>query len=152
MTTENNQQVVTEEAGTSIAVRSTQEMLSQQFGDLSSKSFEERVKLLERYTKITSDPDYDLSELLTKDFQIVDALFHYVTLTNDQTGQTNEAPRCVFITPNDETIACVSESAMRFVQTLQFTLPFPLPQPITINCTEVKTRRGFRTFNFKIKG
>ena len=74
MTTENNQQVVTEEAGTSIAVRSTQEMLSQQFGDLSSKSFEERVKLLERYTKITSDPDYDLSELLSKDFQIVDAL------------------------------------------------------------------------------
>lgn len=158
MTMENQQvtenaQIVTTEQGNSgtIAVRSTQEILREQFGDLSGMTQDQRVALLTRYTKIASDPDYDLSEILKKDFQIVDALFHMVTLENDK-GEKTLAPRCVFITPNDETIACVSDSAMRFIQTLQFTLEFPLEKPVTLNVSEVKTRKGFRTFNFRVVG
>lgn len=121
-------------------------------GDLSGLSFAERTTVLARFTKIASDPDFDLSEVLGKELPIVDVFYHQITLTNDKTGEITHPYRCVFLTQNDETIACVSDGAKRFIDLVkQVYDKFPLSSPFVMVPTQINTRSGNRTYNFVVK-
>lgn len=143
MTTENtNEQALT--------VNPTAALMTS-VGDLSGLSFQERTAVLARFTKITSEPDFDLSEVLGKELPIVDAMYHQIELTKDD-GEVTNPYRCVFITENDETIACVSDGAKRFIDLIrQIYATFPLEKPIIMIPTRINTRKGNRTYNFMVK-
>lgn len=122
------------------------------FGDVSNLTERERTNVLARFSKFTSDPDYKLDELLGKEMAVVDAVYHPIQLTDTKTGEIKDATRCVFLTSDDETIACVSDGAKRFIDLLrQVYSHFPLEKPILITPTQVNTRAGNRTYNFVVK-
>ena len=122
------------------------------FGDVSNLTERERTNVLARFSKFTSDPDYKLEELLGKEMAVVDAVYHPIQLTDIKTGEVKDSTRCVFLTSDDETIACVSDGAKRFIDLLhQVYNSFPLKTPILITPTQVNTRAGNRTYNFVVK-
>lgn len=117
------------------------------FTTLDIETFEGKVLA----AKCMSNAEIPNETLRTEPFFVKNIFIHGVTLTNEETGETKESRRAVLINPEGETVAFVSEGVISSLQNLTglFGLP-PWEPAIPVMMKEVKTRRGYRTFNLEI--
>ncbi|WP_067936794.1 hypothetical protein [Alicyclobacillus kakegawensis] len=124
--------------------------------DLASKSASEKIAALKTVTSYVGAPTESIDDYVGVVLEVTGAVIHPATVKQDD-GSELEVNRVVFKLKDGKNIAFASAAAADFVEHYLFPLfgqgdfiedGQPVTIPIVVN--RVKTRKGYRTFNFQV--
>ena len=88
-----------------------------------------------------------LQDMIGKKISVEHIVAHRVELVNDKTGEISEQVRIVLVSPKGEAWQAVSDGVKKSLRLIaQFEGVPPWPGGLTLEVSQIKTRRGFRTF------
>lgn len=93
-----------------------------------------------------NNPDHRLSEMIGQSITVKDIYVEAVQLLNTETGEVQTAPRCVLITPEGESYACVSSGVLGAIKKLfaVFGQPCEWPEPLAVTVKQIDKGNGKR--------
>ena len=99
----------------------------------------------------TAAPDYKLSDFIGKEIAITHVYAEQVEMTNQETGETQVAPRIVLIDADGHSYQCVSSGILHSLNRL-FAIygPAPWPNGLKVEVKQVQVREN-RIYTLVVK-
>lgn len=90
-----------------------------------------------------NNPNHNISDHINEEIPVRDFLIEMTDMVDEQTGEVDTAPRCVFVTPEGDSYQAVSVGMANVLRNLVAAFgPAPWEPPITIKIKQQKVKRG----------
>lgn len=125
------------------------------FFDVGHENIWTSLKLEEKGNKKTmlkalSQADYNFESFPPGGFEVENLLIHEVELESED-GELIKQMRIVLISPSGETCSFCSNGVVKGIKNLMFVYGVPPWNPaVKVRVKQVKTRKGFRTYNIEV--
>ena len=103
---------------------------------------EDRARLYRAMT----NPDHKISDCINQEIQLTDVYCEMVQMTNDETGEISQVPRCVLFAADGQTYAATSSGIYNALRRLSMVYGAPHwaePIPVVIRQLQMGARRCY---------